>query len=80
MDCDDYKYIMVAAYKCPKEYLSARALEEVKKEFSMEEYEPSDAEDELVDEIGEPVEASSGGEEAKDGVMAGPVTLEDAVD
>ena len=80
MDFDDYKYIMVAAYKCPKEYLSARALEEVKKEFSMEEYEPSDAEDELVDEIGEPVEASSGGEEAKDGVMAGPVTLEDAVD
>ena len=27
MDHDDYKYIMVAAYRCPKEYLSQKTAE-----------------------------------------------------
>ena len=76
MDFDDYKY----TYKCPKEYLGSKALEEVQKEFSMEEYEPSEPEDDLVEEARELVDVSSGGEEAKDGEMAGPVTLEEAVD
>ena len=81
MDFDDYKYIMVAAYKCPKEYLDAKSLEEVQKEFSMDEYEPSELEeDDLVEEVKESVDASSGGEEAKDGVAEGPGTLDEAVE
>eukprot|EP00439_Symbiodinium_sp_Y106_P083449 s24_g23.t1 len=46
IDLDDYKYITVAAYKCPKEYMDNKAFESVAKEFSMDEYEPSDVEDE----------------------------------
>ncbi|CAE7708795.1 unnamed protein product [Symbiodinium sp. CCMP2592] len=81
MDFDDYKYIMVAAYKCPKEYMDAKALEAVEKEFSMDEYEPSDAEDEfgLVEDEKDGADPASGGEdEVKE--PAGPATLDEAVE
>ena len=40
MDFDDYKYLMVAAYRCPKEYLDEKAHAEMVKELGMEEYVP----------------------------------------
>ena len=81
MDFDDYKYIMVAAYKCPKEYLDSKAFEAVAKEFSMDEYEPSDDEDEygVLEEEKEGVDMASGGEEEKED-PAGPATLDEAVE
>ena len=33
MENDDYKYIMVAAYRCPKEYLSEKALADLDKDL-----------------------------------------------
>ena len=41
MEHDDYKYIMVAAYRCPKEYMSAKALSELEREL----YVPDEPED-----------------------------------
>ena len=49
MDFDDYKYIMVAAYRCPKEYLSAMGLTELEREL----YVPS--EDEALPEGEDPL-------------------------
>ncbi|OLP98027.1 Retrovirus-related Pol polyprotein from transposon TNT 1-94 [Symbiodinium microadriaticum] len=81
MDFDDYKYIMVAAYRCPKEYLDAKALKELEKEFSMEEYEPSEPEgDDPWEEEAEAVEAASGAEEEDKDEPEGPVTLDEAVE
>ncbi|CAE7301732.1 RE1 [Symbiodinium sp. CCMP2592] len=82
MDFDDYKYIMVAAYKCPKEYLDAKTLEAMEKEFSVDEYEPSDGEGEfgmIEDEKGL-MESASGGEEEAHGDPEGPPTLDEAVE
>ena len=33
MEYDDYKYILVASYRCPKEYLSAKAISEEDRDF-----------------------------------------------
>ena len=49
MDFDDYKYIMVAAYRCPKEYLSVMGLTELEREL----YVPS--EDEALPEGEDPL-------------------------
>ena len=45
MDFDDYKYIMVAVYRCPKEYIDAKSHDEMVKEFEMDDYEPSEGEE-----------------------------------
>ena len=46
MEHDDYKYIMVAAYRCPKEYMSAKALSELEREL----YVPDEPEDQAGDD------------------------------
>eukprot|EP00439_Symbiodinium_sp_Y106_P005570 s1692_g1.t1 len=61
---DDYKYVMVAAYRCPREYMSATAIPEYEKEL----YVPD-----------EPEELSVSGGEDSDSDPIGPETLEEAV-
>ena len=75
MDLDDYKYITVAAYKCPKEYMDNKAFESVAKEFSMDEYEPSDVEDEygMLEEEKGGVGLASGGEDEEVGEPERPM-------
>ncbi|CAE7544706.1 unnamed protein product, partial [Symbiodinium microadriaticum] len=54
MDHDDYKYIMVAAYRCPKEYMNEKALAELDMDLYVPD-EPSEVEGkdpmEMVGEI-----------------------------
>ena len=77
---DDYKCVMVAAYRCPRNYLCASSLPEYAKEI----YVPDDMEDldedplEMEDEDmggGTPTEA-----EESDGEPFGPETLDEAVE
>ena len=81
MDFDDYKYIMVAAYRCPEEYLDERALKELQKEFSMEEYVPSEGEGvDPWEEDEQGAEVISGGEDDQKDEPDGPITLDEAVE
>ena len=41
MDHDDYKYLMVAAYRCPKEYMNSKAISDINAEL----YVPDDLDD-----------------------------------
>eukprot|EP00439_Symbiodinium_sp_Y106_P048300 s3792_g6.t1 len=53
MEFDDYKYVMVAAYRCPKEYMSAMAIPEVDRELyvpDQEEEPPGDDDPFQIDE------------------------------
>ena len=85
MDHDDYKYIMVAAYRCPKEYMNEKALQEL----DMDLYVPDDLTDregddpmEVVGESlhgGDPTDPESE-EDAVEKEPMGPETLEDAVE
>ena len=83
MECDDYKYIMVAAYKCPKEYMDAKAHDEVVKELGLHEYELSEAEgeDELIEaDVEENKSDPEELEEEDKKEPLGPVTLEESVE
>ncbi|CAE7830743.1 TY5A [Symbiodinium sp. CCMP2592] len=64
MDFDDYKYIMVAAYRCPRQYLSSMALTELERELYVpsEDEEVPEGEDLLV--LGEDDEKDLEGEES----------------
>ena len=85
MEHDDYKYLMVAAYRCPREYLSTKAA----KELEMDLYVPDDP---SVPEGEDPLEVvpqPSGGEdsavsgeeeECEERKPLGPETLDDAVE
>ncbi|CAE7797213.1 RE1 [Symbiodinium sp. CCMP2592] len=82
MDHEDYKYILVAAYRCPKSYLSEKAA----KELDAELYVPDEPEDLLDDAMEEeedhkghsdPEAPPSGGEDVE---PMGPETLDDAVE
>ena len=77
---DDYKYVMVAAYRCPREYMSASATPEYEKELYVPD-EPDEPESDPLDleEEAGPEDKSSGGEESE-GEMLGPETLDDAVE
>ncbi|CAE7441104.1 RE1 [Symbiodinium sp. CCMP2592] len=80
MDHEDYKYILVAAYRCPRNYLSAKALGEVEREL----YVPDDPEEGADDVMEEEPELLPGGEdepssEGEERKLCGPETLEDAV-
>ncbi|CAE7540315.1 RE1 [Symbiodinium sp. CCMP2592] len=81
MDFDDYKYIMVAAYRCPKEYIDAKSHDEMVKEFEMDEYEPSEGEeDDLMEPImgdGAPVDVETDDDKKE---PMGPATLDEAVE
>ncbi|CAE7677994.1 GIP, partial [Symbiodinium sp. KB8] len=77
---DDYKYVMVAAYRCPRDYLCASSLPDYAKEI----YVPDDMED--LDEDPLMVEDEDlGGEaptepEESEGEPMGPETLEETVE
>ena len=85
MDHDDYKYIMVAAYRCPKEYMNEKALQEL----DMDLYVPDDPAgsegDDPMEVVGEclrggdPSDPESE-EEAVEKEPLGPETLEEAVE
>ena len=47
MEFDDYKYVLVAAYRCPKGYMDAVALPDLEKEL----YVPDDSADEETDPL-----------------------------
>ena len=82
LDFNDYKYIMVAAYRCPKEYLETKNYEELAEEFAMDEYVPWDEEeDEHPMEEVEQGEEGSGGEDHEEVLPGseGPETLEEAI-
>ena len=82
MDHEDYKYILVAAYRCPKSYLTEKALKDLDTEMYVPD-EPEDAVDDVMevegDEKGEMDDdgVGSGGEE---GEPLGPETLDEAVE
>ena len=83
MDHEDYKYIMVAAYRCPKSYLSDKALKDLDAEMYVpdEPEEPDDdvmeAESEKGGEVDDDDDAGSGGEERE---PLGPETLDEAIE
>ena len=77
---DDYKYVMVAAYRCPREYMSATAIPEYDKELYVPD-EPEELSDDPLEldlEL-DPGDKLSGGEES-DSDPIGPETLEEAVE
>ena len=80
MDRDDYKYVMVAAYRCPREYMSAMSIPEVDREL----YVPSDEEedDELFVAEDKEIDSSPSGEESDEKVIDGATvpTLDDEVE
>ena len=90
MEHDDYKYIMVAAYRCPKEYMSAKALSELEREL----YVPDEPEDQAGDDpmamepelVGkeppseEEEEKKEGAHDGGEGQLSGPETLDEAVE
>ena len=77
---DDYKYVMVAAYRCPRNYLCASSLPEYAKEL----YVPDDMEDLDVDPLELEDEDMGGGTpteaDESDGEPFGPETLDEAVE
>ena len=77
---DDYKYVVVAAYRCPREYMSATAIPEYEKELYVPD-EPEELSDDPLEldlEL-DPGDKLSGGEES-DSDPIGPETLEEAVE
>eukprot|EP00439_Symbiodinium_sp_Y106_P017689 s4409_g2.t1 len=94
MEHEDYKYIMVAAYRCPKEYLSEKALAYLDSELYVPD-EPEEAEGEdplalVVDrdegkpkldpEDSEGVKDEEAAPEVEPEEVCGPETLDDAVE
>ena len=83
MEHEDYKYLMVAAYRCPREYMSAKAISEVGAELYVPD-EPDDedglfdCEEELLPGGEDEGKKESSAEE--DPVPLGPETLEEAVE
>ncbi|CAE7230836.1 RE1 [Symbiodinium sp. CCMP2592] len=79
MDHEDYKYLMVAAYRCPKEYLNEKALAYLDSEL----YVPDEPEecggDDPMALSEEEVEKEAESEEER-GEPCGPETLDDAVE
>ena len=73
MDRDDYKYVMVAAYRCPREYLSAMSIPEVDREM----YVPSEEEDDdaLFAPVEKDVDSSPPGEESDEKVAEDKATV-----
>ncbi|CAE7226577.1 RE2, partial [Symbiodinium sp. CCMP2456] len=85
MNHDDYRYIMVAAYRCPREYMSEKAVESLDKDY----YVPDDDEVEVDDDpmglVAAPhhVEGPSeheAEEEVEERPREGPEILDDAVE
>eukprot|EP00439_Symbiodinium_sp_Y106_P015157 s5414_g2.t1 len=82
MEHDDYKYVMVAAYRCPKEYMSAKAISELDGELYVPD-EPDDQDDWFGLEDEPTPEDDEGGKESggeDDPLPLGPETLDAAVE
>ena len=85
MEHDDYKYIMVAAYRCPKENLSAKAIDEMDRDFYVPDG-PGDADGEDPMEVleegpgKESLAAHEKDEEEDPREPMGPEVLDDAVE
>ncbi|OLP97454.1 Copia protein [Symbiodinium microadriaticum] len=79
MEFDDYKYVMVAAYRCPREYMGAASIPEEDREL----YVPSDPEDGEDDPLEmDPMDAEEekGTDGETEGEPLGPETLDEAVE
>ena len=85
MEHEDYKYIMVAAYRCPREYMSAKAIDELDSEL----YVPDDIDecvgDDPMEIVAEAVEKEPPSDPEKEpeeetSEPMGPETLDDAVE
>ena len=79
MEFDDYKYVMVAAYRCPREYKGAASISEDDRDL----YVPSDSEDGEDDPLEmDPVDAEEEKpmDEESEGEPFGPETLDEAVE
>ncbi|OLP89029.1 Copia protein [Symbiodinium microadriaticum] len=79
MEFDDYKYVMVAAYRCPREYMGAASIPEEDREL----YVPSDPEDGEDDPLEmDPMDAEEekGTDGESEGEPFGPETLDEAVE
>ena len=85
MEHEDYKYVMVAAYRCPKEYLSAKAIDEMDRDFYVPD-EPDDVEGDNPMEVlaegpgKEPLATHEKDEEEDTREPMGPEALDDAVE
>ena len=85
MDHEDYRYIMVAAYRCPREYVSAKAIDEVDRDFYVPDG-PGNADGEdpmevLEDGSGKELPAACEKDEEEDPrEPMGPEVLDDAVE
>ena len=85
MDHDDYKYIMVAAYRCPREYMSEKAAAELDKDFYVPDEASEHEDDDLLEVVGGgeeagDVEGSGFSEDEKEEVPLGPETMDEAVE
>ena len=85
MDHDDYKYIMVAAYRCPREYMSERAAAELDKDLYVPDEDTEAQGEDPMEIIGEGGGGREDGdpepsEEEKEEVPLGPETMEEAVE
>ncbi|OLQ05728.1 Copia protein [Symbiodinium microadriaticum] len=86
MDHDDYKYIMVAAYRCPKEYMNEKALAELDMDLYVPD-EPSEVEGkDPMEMVGEILPIEDGASDLEDEEENhnlephGPETMDDAVE
>ena len=76
---DDYKYVMVAAYRCPRDYMNASSIPEYDREIYVPD-EPEDLEDDVMEtEMDEDHKELTTEEEESDKEEYGPETLEEAV-
>ena len=77
---DDYKYVMVAAYRCPKSYMNAAALPDFEKELYVPDDMPEDENDPLEMEPEDYKDVPSSEGEEGDEDPCGPETLDEAVE
>ena len=82
MEFDDYKYILVASYRCPKDYMAAKAIPDLDAELYVpdtdEDEQPDDEVLQSEDELPQPDQEGSGIEEELEAY--GPPTVDEVVE
>ena len=82
MEFDDYKYILVASYRCPKDYMAAKAIPDLDAELYVpdtdEDEQPDDEVLQSEDELLQPDQEESGIEEELE--IHGPPTVDEVVE
>ncbi|CAE7386892.1 RE1, partial [Symbiodinium sp. KB8] len=82
MEFDDYKYILVASYRCPKDYIAAKAIPDLDAELYVpdtdEDEQPDDEVLQSEDELLQPDQEESGIEEELE--IHGPPTVDEVVE